>query len=114
MVSTPPAESASALVSALAALVVQVPNITSLVSLRGSSPRRTARDLQVPLQGCKEMIAWSISWDNIRGNSREEDTKQKDDLKHPEEVEDMIGGGNKKLCLSLMLCVINKNLNFYV
>ena len=35
-----------------------------------------------------------------------------EDLKHPEEVEDRTGGGNKKLRLSLMLCVINKNLCF--
>ncbi|XP_044948419.1 uncharacterized protein LOC123397975 isoform X2 [Hordeum vulgare subsp. vulgare] len=33
--------------------------------------------MQVPLRGCKEMIAWSISWDNIRGNSGEEDVKLK-------------------------------------
>ncbi|XP_044946816.1 uncharacterized protein LOC123395845 isoform X2 [Hordeum vulgare subsp. vulgare] len=36
----------------------------------------------------------------------------KDVLKHPEEVEDRTGGGNKKLRLSLMLYVINKNLCF--
>ena len=35
-----------------------------------------------------------------------------DDLKHPEEVEDRTGGGNKKLRLSLMLCLINKNMCF--
>nr|BAJ91084.1 predicted protein [Hordeum vulgare subsp. vulgare] len=35
-----------------------------------------------------------------------------DDLKHPEEVEDRSGAGNKKLRLSLMLCVINKHFCF--
>ncbi|KAE8771985.1 phosphoethanolamine N-methyltransferase 1-like [Hordeum vulgare] len=37
---------------------------------------------------------------------------EEDDLKHREEVEDRLGGGDKKLRLSLMLCVINKNLCF--
>ncbi|XP_044953937.1 phosphoethanolamine N-methyltransferase 1-like [Hordeum vulgare subsp. vulgare] len=35
-----------------------------------------------------------------------------DDVKHPEEVEDRSGGGNMKLRLSLMLCVIYKSLCF--
>ncbi|KAE8803035.1 hypothetical protein D1007_21245 [Hordeum vulgare] len=41
-----------------------------------------------------------------------QELKAKEDLKHPEEVEDRTGGGNKKLRLSLMLCLINKNMCF--